>query len=333
MIHDTSMTTRRQDFTTADLDASATRMAWRQYMGEVFFKLDIETNADAIVGSLAKTAFDQVHFSSLKASSQRVKRSKRLALDDNIESFCFIFPIAGSFTCRQRRDERKAEAGDMCIVNAAEAHQVDIADRSEMVCLTIPSDLLRPRIRGIDDMCAKGGVIDPVLASTMRHLAVQSLARTPEADALQMQSLCIDMIDIMIIREGGTNSGCRYSDAIAASLVSRLRSIMRLHFHEPDFDLSKAATACMVSTRQLQAALQKHGSTFSRDLLETRLSAAAHMLRSKVHLSRQIGFVAEACGFSSQAHFAYRFRERFGHTPSAERMLDRGPNCDTARDR
>lgn len=310
----------RQDFTTAGLDASVTRETWRRYMGEVFFKLDIETNADAIVGSLAKSPFGQMHFSSLKAGLQRVKRSKRLALDDNVESFCFIFPTAGSFTCRQRREERKAKAGDMCIVNSAEAHEVDITAESEMVCLTIPCDLVRPRIRGIDDLCVKGSVNDPVWASTMRHMVSQALCRRPETDAMQVQNLCVDMIDMMIIRDDGTSGGSRYSDAIAVNVLRRLRGVIQQRFHESDFDLAAAAGLCMVSTRQLQAVLQKQGSTFRRELLEARLSAAARMLRSRDCLLHQIGAVAEACGFTSQAHFAYRYRERFGHAPSTERM-------------
>ena len=327
------MLTPRQDFTTAGLDASVTRDAWRRYMGEVFFKLDIETNADTVIGSLAKSAFGQLHFSSLKSGLQRVKRSKRLALDDSVESFCFIFPIAGSFTCRQRREERRAEARDMCIVNSAEAHEVDIAADSEMVCLTIPCDLVRPRVRGIDDLCAKGNVNDPALASTIRHMVSQALAQRPKADAIQVQNLCVDMVDMMIIRDNVTRSGPRYSDAISASIVRRLRGVIQRRFHEPDFDLAEAAKACLVSTRQLQAVMQKHSSTFSRELLETRLSAAARILRSRDCLLQQIGAVAEACGFTSQAHFAHRYRERFGHSPSAERMLAGGAGNQIALDR
>ncbi len=309
--------TPRQAFTTAGLAASQTLDAWRHYLGEVYFKLHIDPGPhDAIDGSLVKRGFDQLQVSGFHSGSQRISRSKRLALTDNVEIFCLVFPTLGRFTYRQHGREATATGGDAYVLNASEAHEVDVGHGSGLVCLAVPCALLRERIRGVDDLCGAGGFTDPVIASTLRHLVMQVLAEEPGTDAARLQDLCLDMIDLMI--RPGTRRWSR-SEAVVSDLVRKVGQVIAERYVDSSFDLAAAARACGVSPRRLQEALRLRDMTFSRELIVARLQAASRMLRSSFDAGRQIGEVAAACGFVSQAHFATRYREHFGRSPSDER--------------
>lgn len=93
---------------------------------------------------------------------------------------------------------------------------------------------------------------------------------------------------------------------------------MENNIEEP---LSQAELADMatLSTRQLERLFRKYlSSTPTRYYLNLRLQCANQLL---AQTSMSILSVALACGFVSASHFSKCYRERYGKTPRAERML------------
>lgn len=305
-----------QTFTTKDVEPWHSVDAWCRYVREVYFNVDLRSNNETIDGLLKKRSFAEVASSAWRSGAQRATRSRHLALTDKVETFCICVMKQGVVEYRQRGREHKAGPGEVYILNAAEAFETDLSDPTELVCLTVPCDLLRGRVRGIDDMCGRRQFVDPALASTLCHLITNALDVAPSVDADRLQDLCFNMIDMMILED---RPGWRYSELVATCLAEKARRVIRERLSNPDFTVAEAAAACGTSTRQLQHAFKTEGSTFGRELLETRLLASARMLKSREMVPRQIGDVAAECGFSSQSHFATRYRERFGHSPREER--------------
>ncbi|MES9603980.1 helix-turn-helix domain-containing protein [Actinomadura sp. NPDC000929] len=78
-----------------------------------------------------------------------------------------------------------------------------------------------------------------------------------------------------------------------------------------------------VSVRHLGRIFETAGTTPARHILERRLQRARDELASPAAARTTIADVAYRWGFSSQAHFARRFRARFGLTPSEARAASR----------
>jgi AraC-like DNA-binding protein len=105
----------------------------------------------------------------------------------------------------------------------------------------------------------------------------------------------------------------------ADRLFARIRSVIKDRCADPDFGPAEAAAETGISLRYVQKLLTARGSTCSELLYSTRLDHAAHLLERRASLStgQPLSEIAYACGFRDYAHFARRFRDRFGHAPGA----------------
>jgi AraC-like DNA-binding protein len=72
-----------------------------------------------------------------------------------------------------------------------------------------------------------------------------------------------------------------------------------------------------VSLRYVQKLLTQRGTTCSEFIYASRLDHAAHLLHRRTSLGtgEPLSEIAYACGFRDYAHFARRFRKRFGYSP------------------
>ena len=74
-----------------------------------------------------------------------------------------------------------------------------------------------------------------------------------------------------------------------------------------------------MSLRRLQELFHESGRHISDHIGERRLEAAAQRLADPACPHLPIGMLAYGCGFTSQAHFARRFKDRDGLTPRERR--------------
>lgn len=271
-----------ETFSTFDMEASASVGAWRMYMKEVWFRLDVEPlNTDAIEGRLAKRGVGALDASFLSADDQRVVRSRESIASDGDELFCLVFVTRGAFTVRQHGREAFAGPGDAYLLNAQEAYEVDLAGRPEMLCLTMPADLLRARVKHVDGFCACDRVGDRTMSFALRSLVGGVLAEEPIVDPSRLQDLFFNMADMMLSPGGsGRERAFAYSERNAEYVVTKADDVMRARFGDPSLSVAQVASACGVSSRQLQHAFQKAGSSVVAELMKIRLNAAANALRN-----------------------------------------------------
>jgi AraC-like DNA-binding protein len=100
-------------------------------------------------------------------------------------------------------------------------------------------------------------------------------------------------------------------------LFARIRRIIEDGFSDPDFGPLETAAAAKVSLRYVQKLFTERGTTCSEFIYSLRLDHAARLLhrRALLESGQPLGDVAYACGFRDYAHFARRFRNRFGYPP------------------
>ena len=103
--------------------------------------------------------------------------------------------------------------------------------------------------------------------------------------------------------------------------MDRVRGMIQFiedHYAE-ELSVADIAAAGGVSEREAQRAFKAAlGERPLEYLTSHRLFVASQMLKAT---EASVGQVARDCGFGSQSYFARRFRERYGHTPSAHRQV------------
>jgi len=106
-----------------------------------------------------------------------------------------------------------------------------------------------------------------------------------------------------------------YSDR----LFARICRMIEARFTDPDLTPSVVASEARISVRYLQKLFYARGTTCGHFIHSLRLDHASRLLQRRA-LSKSgqpLGELAFACGFLDYPHFSRRFRDRFGHSPSA----------------
>ncbi|SFL32301.1 transcriptional regulator, AraC family [Methylobacterium pseudosasicola] len=103
-------------------------------------------------------------------------------------------------------------------------------------------------------------------------------------------------------------------------LVQRAKAFVEANLSDPTLDPSHLAAAVGVSLRRLQELFHERGQHISDWIWQRRLEAAVERLSDPGCAHIPIGHLSYGCGFANQAHFARRFKERYGLSPSAYRQ-------------
>jgi AraC-like DNA-binding protein len=102
-------------------------------------------------------------------------------------------------------------------------------------------------------------------------------------------------------------------------LAAQIRLVVRRHAHDPELTGAAVARHVGWSLRQVQAVLQRDGTSPSALIRDTRLELARDLLEG----TGTITAVALASGFHSIDAFEKAFRRRYGTTPSSYRASTR----------
>ncbi|MGU3287202.1 helix-turn-helix domain-containing protein [Methylobacterium mesophilicum] len=102
-------------------------------------------------------------------------------------------------------------------------------------------------------------------------------------------------------------------------VVQRAKAYVEAHLGDTTLDPPQLAAAVGVSLRRLQELFHERGQHISDWIWQRRLETAAKRLADPGCAHLAIGTLAYGCGFASQAHFARRFKTRYGMAPSEHR--------------
>lgn len=228
-------------------------------------------------------------------------------------------------------------AGDAVFVNGGVPHTEVPATGCEEPCVegslvcrpsmlygTRESSIYLDCLRWLEDRAAPQVVHLPASgepwqreAAAAAHRAHAAVASDePHADVTARELLtrvCMAVIDHVA---WGRADGLRAMDGRDLERARIMISFIEEHFAEP-IAVGEIADAASVSVREAQRAFRSVvGEPPMAYLNDWRLYEASKLLRTT---DDPVSAVARQVGFSSHSHFARRFRERYGHTPSEHR--------------
>ncbi|MGJ7495259.1 helix-turn-helix domain-containing protein [Variovorax sp. RT4R15] len=91
------------------------------------------------------------------------------------------------------------------------------------------------------------------------------------------------------------------------------------HLADGELDAEAVANHMAMSLRNLNRVFTEHDCSVTQWIWQERLALAHRQLADTAHASKSIGDIALGCGFSTQAHFAREFKQRYGITPTQHR--------------
>jgi AraC-like DNA-binding protein len=190
------------------------------------------------------------------------------------------------------------------------------SDNFSCLALVIPRARVDARIGGLltrtvglNAEHGMGRIVVDLLGS------LRSQART--IDGLGFDAAADRAVDLLCLAYGGALLPPVYETQ--DDLVATIRCFVRANAH--DLSLTGAAVAAELgwSLRQIQARLQRIGTTPSRLIREERLELARLRLQHPGWAHRTIANIARWSGFSNASTFSNAYRERFGERPTDTR--------------
>ncbi|HSV34420.1 MAG TPA: AraC family transcriptional regulator [Ramlibacter sp.] len=116
----------------------------------------------------------------------------------------------------------------------------------------------------------------------------------------------------------------RGDDVLALRLLRAERFIAE-HLADPELDAEAVANHMAMSLRNLNRVFEAHNCSLTKWIWQERLKLAHRQLADPAWSSQPIGDIALGCGFSTQAHFAREFKQRYGLTATQHRS-NAGPS-------
>jgi AraC family transcriptional activator of tynA and feaB len=250
-------------------------------------------------------------------NARRIERTHQDARLDGMEHYYIRIQVSGTSAMIQNDRAQRIAVGDVVLVDAARpvTYFGNSAD-ARWVSLHLPRQSLISYL-GFEPQggaCRRSGTpagrfLNEVVVDALKGKGSSS----PPADSY-MQLAVYDLVGALFA-PSDTPSISRSTD----KLFARICSVIKDSLSDPDFGPIGAAAEVGISLRYVQKLFTERGTTCSEFIYSLRLDRAAHLLhrRALLRTGQPLSEIAYACGFRDYAHFARKFRHRFGYSPGA----------------
>ena len=236
-------------------------------------------------------------------------RRTRIDLDMSEErSYHLFVSVNPNWGFSHRGENGRLKSGDVLMLAEGE-HETICPEGFCGVILKCPEDWMRTWLPDPEVLAGRvlardskwGRVLSPILRQMTPELAVASPLP---------HRVIVDQLGAVL----GLLAGDAESQAMP-DLVERIRECIRERCGEATLTGDDVAGSIDVPARLIHRALSTAGSTFGVELISARVAVAMSMLTSNSCRRLTLAQIAQASGFSSQAHFTRVLRGRTGRGP------------------
>jgi AraC family transcriptional regulator, positive regulator of tynA and feaB len=307
-------------FSTVGLHPRDAFRRWREMMCDQMVPNEIRNlDTAAFHGRIEFTAIGSMPITrSVQSSTRTEVTPEAVRRNGRGDRLYAVFTQSGRHAVQQNEREAVGRTGDFVVLD----HRPGVSEieTGSFLILDLPRERLES-VLGPSQLFTALAVEANLASTTLANTYVQELIRVEDRlnpdSAARMASIGIDLVVASLAE--------RLAQEVPRSIhgnatVQRAKAYIEAHMGDTALDPPRLAAAVGVSLRRLQELFHERGRHISDYIWERRLEAAAKRLSDPAcgHLS--IGMLAYGCGFSTQAHFSRRFRERYGMSPREYRQ-------------
>jgi AraC-like DNA-binding protein len=300
--------------------------AWREFIGRMFCKVNIEPHSrDRFASSAEMRMLPGLGLVSGNCAALSYVQSPALIENDDV-----ILTIAArpwQLTLAGR--DTAFAAGEAVVTSAASLGTYSLPSGGPHWGVRVPLALLSPLVTDLED--AFGRRIPaghPGMQLLTGYLGViKEVAGLDQSDLGQRTVAHIH--DLLALTIGATRDAeeiARGRGLQAARLRAIKQDIARL-LHQPDLSVAAIAARHRCAPRSVQRLFEAEGTTFSEYVLTERLARARRMLADPHRADDKVYVIALDAGFSDPSYFHRSFRQHYGESPTAVREDMRAQDC------
>jgi AraC family transcriptional activator of tynA and feaB len=252
----------------------------------------------------------------LSCNALRVERTQRDARRDGVDHYFALFQVAGASRIVQNDRAMQLIVGDVALVDSARpGTHIFESNHGQWFSLQLPRRSLVSHL-GFNlegGILGRGGtVVGRALFDLVRNADTAGASAFAEP---YMQLVVYDLIGALFAPSDPVTS------LHADKLFKRVCDLIKDSYTIPEFGPREVAAGAGISLRYLQKLFSQRSSTCSEFIYSLRLDHAALLLhrRRLLRTGQPVSDIAYVCGFRDYTHFARKFRQRFGHSPSSHK--------------
>ncbi|QLY31893.1 AraC family transcriptional regulator [Nocardia huaxiensis] len=263
-------------------------------------------------GKVSVTQFDRFSVSRMRASSQRVVRTKRM-VEQSSDEFLLVNMVLDGTNWTEQGQTATTRCGSIAFFDSGLPLESRTTENSVSAIVRAPLRLVLEHsgLNRNELPTATAIPIDGALGVVAGFFKGLSELSPGEADraATVLGSEGASMLASALLLATGKSS-----PAPSDSLYTRQQvfAFMRAHCTDPNLTIEDIAHACLISRRTLYRACEGHGGPGGL-LRRMRVEVARKLLRADP--ARPLAAIAAASGFATDRHFYRAFREETGFTP------------------
>jgi AraC family transcriptional regulator, positive regulator of tynA and feaB len=303
-------------FSTATVHPRDRLAYWREEATKAFVSYEFSTQAGRnfsgkiSAGSLGK--LNIAAFESGPCIATRTERCLKSATDDDV----LLCRQMGHSSAHQDGRDAGSGPGDVYLLDPRRTFSVRVASTTNGLIFKVPRSELEARLGNIASYTALTlSPRQPVAALASDFLAMLA-ARADAIDPAMGAKLVQHALDLVALAFGKASGGVTQLSSTRTTTLMRLKAIIETRLHEPDLKPAIVAEAAGISVRYANMLLAHEDSSLERFIMLRRLARSRQALEDPAQLSRSVGDIAYSCGFFDMSHFARRFKDQFGCSPS-----------------
>jgi AraC-like DNA-binding protein len=301
-------------FSTASYRPHERVARWREVFGRAVVQVDIvprtEERFRASATVARSSALGVIHAST---SAARQANSRELIVSDDVS---FMVGVTSRWTASQLGRSTDLRPGDGVLMSNGDLGAITLSNDCRYATFCVPRSAIEPLVPDIGAAFARRvPASNPALRMLVAYLELarsEHVVSTPELAAAYTTHLC----DVLALAVGATRDAAELATSRGAS-AARLQAMkddIAKTLNRPDLSVHSIAAQHKVSVRYVQKLFEESGCTFTRFLMEQRLSAAYAACAAPSNVP--INTIAYDHGFSDLSYFNRMFRRRYGCKPS-----------------
>jgi AraC family transcriptional activator of tynA and feaB len=261
----------------------------------------------------------------LASNTRTMQRSYRDARLDGVDDYFVVFQADGETMLVNHNDKAaRLAAGNVMLFDAARpltSVSDEKADTWNSISINLPRRALSLHL-GFDPqggLCRSADTpAGRLLLDLLRNSGGDDGSQVSAADP-HMQLVIYDLVAALFAPSNSEHLSRRTD-----KLFARISGVVRDGFADPDFGPTQAAAKAGISLRYLHKLFAERGLTCQEFIYSCRIDYAARLLRRRASLGadRPLSDIAYVCGFRDYAHFARKFRHRYGQAPGAYSLIE-----------
>ena len=298
---------------------------WHDVICRTYVHIDAETlpSDRTFRAELVAADAGPVTFSRVRAEPHHVRRSNALIESRPHDTFMLSLMLRGAGILAQERRQVALREGDAALYDGSRPFTLALPDRFDMIVLQFARDALLQRCPLAGQLTASrlrgdAPAVTP-LSSFLRSIQPPALGEGTTV-ARQVGSSMLDILAVTLAEQLGTEPA---PDARRKKYFLRACAHINMQVDDPDLDPSRIASAIGVSVRYLHMLFRENGTSVTKYVFRRRLARCHDDLVDASKAQISITDIAHAHGFKSSAHFARKFGEAYGATPSSIRASAR----------